>query len=112
MSHSMKEFVTVPFRPDELRCLACSAGLDWQQPDIQNPDRLLGVCPGCGGWHLLHIHADQARATFLLLCNGQDPGPVDLAPDRQPTAPTSKPRRDGPVLDQVSPVTFADPLPG
>ena len=27
--------------------------LDLHQPDLQQPDRILGICPCCGAWYLL-----------------------------------------------------------
>jgi hypothetical protein len=44
--------------PDELvpqaLCLRCEGPLDRHQPDVQQPDRVLGTCPTCGAWYLLH----------------------------------------------------------
>ncbi len=38
---------------DSIHCLACGEGLDVNQPDLADPDHLLGTCPACGSWHLL-----------------------------------------------------------
>ena len=34
-------------------CLRCGAALELHQPDGDAPQRLLGTCDACGGWHLI-----------------------------------------------------------
>jgi hypothetical protein len=37
----------------EAPCLRCGAALQLHQPDDDAPQRLLGTCDACGGWHLI-----------------------------------------------------------
>lgn len=34
-------------------CLGCDEELDLQQPDQDDPDRLLGICSRCHTWYLV-----------------------------------------------------------
>lgn len=34
-------------------CPGCGSALDLHQPDIELPERLLGVCESCKGWYVL-----------------------------------------------------------
>ena len=34
-------------------CLGCGSPLELHQPDGDAPQRLLGTCAVCGGWHLI-----------------------------------------------------------
>jgi hypothetical protein len=36
-----------------LPCLGCHDLLTIHQPDVESPDRLLGVCPECRAWFLV-----------------------------------------------------------
>jgi hypothetical protein len=50
-----------------LDCLRCQGTLDWSQPDLKAPDRLLGVCAACAAWHLVHLAGDDGEAILVLL---------------------------------------------
>ncbi len=39
--------------PAEVPCLSCGVALELHQPDGDAPQRLLGTCDACGGWHLI-----------------------------------------------------------
>jgi hypothetical protein len=49
------------------RCRPCNIELDILQPDTRNPDRLLGTCPGCGGWSLIECRPDEGLASIAPL---------------------------------------------
>jgi hypothetical protein len=34
-------------------CACCQTTLDRHQPDLKQPDRLLGTCRRCGAWYLI-----------------------------------------------------------
>jgi hypothetical protein len=44
-----------PADPSGVRCTGCHEALAVHQPDVERPDRLLGVCPECRGWFLLDV---------------------------------------------------------
>ena len=44
-------------------CLGCGSPLELHQPDGDAPQRLLGTCAACGGWHLI----DCDRSVVVLL---------------------------------------------
>jgi hypothetical protein len=46
------------------RCQSCADDLVLMQPDNQNPDRLLGSCPGCRRWSLIECLPDEG--SFLV----------------------------------------------
>jgi hypothetical protein len=52
-----------------LRCLGCGAALDLSQPDIERPERLVGICHGhckhSGSFHL--IEAENASDPLVVL---------------------------------------------
>jgi hypothetical protein len=39
-------------------CPHCNADLQLHQPDVSMPNRILGVCPGCHAWTLVHFGRD------------------------------------------------------
>ena len=39
----------------EVVCVRCQSTLERHQPDEEQPDRLLGTCPGCGAWYLIDL---------------------------------------------------------
>jgi hypothetical protein len=50
------EFVRLDTAPDGrpgIRCPSCHDLLAVHQPDIESPDRLLGVCVECRAWYLI-----------------------------------------------------------
>jgi hypothetical protein len=59
----------------ELDCLECGTELDVHQPDLEQPDRLLGTCEACGAWYLLTCLPAQGEVHLLAL-------PTDSALDR------------------------------
>jgi hypothetical protein len=62
-------FPTPVERPFRTHCPNCSLPLSLLQPDIDSPDRLLGVCKRCEHWFLIHLIADQTEG---LLCQLPD----------------------------------------
>ncbi len=42
-----------PSHSMDARCSACHEPLTVHQPDVESPDRLLGVCPECRVWFLI-----------------------------------------------------------
>jgi hypothetical protein len=54
-------------------CLGCGSALQLHQPDGDAPQRLLGTCDCCGGWHL--IDCDESVVVLLpeatALCDPQ-----------------------------------------
>jgi hypothetical protein len=59
--------------PADAPCLRCGAALQLHQPDGDAPQRLLGTCDCCGGWHL--IDCDESVVVLLpeatALCDPQ-----------------------------------------
>jgi hypothetical protein len=45
--------VTDPDSPLGVECPSCRDLLTVHQPDVEGPDRLLGVCPACHDWFLI-----------------------------------------------------------
>lgn len=41
----------------EVLCAHCQTPLEHHQPDVEQPDRLLGTCSGCGAWYLIDLQA-------------------------------------------------------
>ena len=76
------------------RCLGCGAPLVWHQPDSDDPNRMLGVCAHCGGWHLLDIRFEAREAVFMLLPDSRKlhpPGPIPTDAVEQVAAGSSAP---------------------
>ena len=48
-------------------CPRCGKSLELQQPIIDEPDRLLGVCKECERWVLIELGVDCPEATMVLL---------------------------------------------
>jgi excinuclease UvrABC ATPase subunit len=44
---------TDPDHQSDRRCPSCQEEFGFLQPDVESPDRLLGVCPECRGWFLV-----------------------------------------------------------
>jgi hypothetical protein len=58
--------------PDEYastRCPACEGDLNFHQPDMRQPHRLLGICDDCDAWFLINL----AKAQILHLPRGEGP---------------------------------------
>lgn len=60
-------FPTTTDRPVKARCLNCSVPLALSQPDLDSPERLLGVCAKCKQWFLIDLIADQAEGLLWRL---------------------------------------------
>jgi hypothetical protein len=54
-------------RPVRARCLHCDSPLSLSQPDLDSPDRLLGVCKQCKRWFLIHLIPDQTEGILCRL---------------------------------------------
>jgi len=58
------------FSPDSplmVACVDCKSGLDVHQPDMAQPERLLGTCEQCGAWYLLACRADRRDMVVMRL---------------------------------------------
>jgi hypothetical protein len=54
MTTPLASFECVRFEcSDEVLCANCQTPLDRHQPDIEQPDRLLGTCCECRCWYLI-----------------------------------------------------------
>jgi hypothetical protein len=53
-----------PVRPN---CLNCSLPLSLSQPDINAPERLLGVCEQCKRWFLIDVLRDMPEGFLFRL---------------------------------------------
>jgi hypothetical protein len=42
-----------------MACPACGEILDIQQPNPDDPDRLLAICCNCGAWHIVDPSENQ-----------------------------------------------------
>jgi hypothetical protein len=51
------------------QCLNCSFPLSLSQPNLNSPERLLGVCEQCEHWFLIDLIANQTEG---LLCRLPD----------------------------------------
>jgi hypothetical protein len=54
-------------RPVRPHCLNCSQPLSLSQPDLDSPERLLGVCGQCKRWFLIDLIADQTEGLLWRL---------------------------------------------
>ena len=54
----MLRFPTPPEALAGAGCLSCSGALSLSQPDLDSPERLLGVCGRCSGWFLIDLILD------------------------------------------------------
>jgi hypothetical protein len=70
-SLTMVRYSTTPENYDEGRCLACDGSLDLHQPDVQFPDRILGVCERCGNWYLINLLSGTDEALMVAIPDGQ-----------------------------------------
>jgi hypothetical protein len=48
-------------------CLNCSLPLSVLQPDLDSPERLLGVCEQCKGWFLIDLIPDRREGLLWRL---------------------------------------------
>lgn len=40
-----------------IHCLSCQGALEMHQPDLDQPESLLGTCAACGAWHVIAASA-------------------------------------------------------
>lgn len=52
-------------------CVECRRPLELHQPDPQSPDRLLGICTGCGRWYVMVLAAGQSQGVWVVLPDRQ-----------------------------------------
>jgi hypothetical protein len=52
-------------------CAKCQASLNFHQPDVQRPHRLLGVCGDCETWYLVDLAAHVIVALPRIESNGR-----------------------------------------
>src|SRR5690242_3353116 len=64
-------FSRLPEDLDDGGCLACGASLELHQPDIDSPDRMVGICTKCGCWYLLDTIAGTDEAVMVGLPDGE-----------------------------------------
>jgi hypothetical protein len=67
---TMRVVSTSPHAVDRGRCLACEGCLDLQQPDAEDPDRLLGICEVCRLWYVIDLVPGTDDAVMLQLPRG------------------------------------------
>ena len=48
-------------------CLNCSTLLSVSQPDLDAPDKLLGVCDRCKHWFFIHLRPDRTEGVMCEL---------------------------------------------
>lgn len=53
--------------PVRAHCLHCDSTLSLSQPDLDSPDRLLGVCGQCKRWFFIHLIPDQTEGILCRL---------------------------------------------
>jgi hypothetical protein len=53
--------------PISAECLNCSVPLSLSQPDLNSPERLLGVCENCKHWFLIDLIPDQTAGLLWRL---------------------------------------------
>jgi hypothetical protein len=68
---TMRRFSRLPEDLDDGGCLACEGALDLHQPDVGSPDRVVGVCIGCGRWYLLDSIPGSDEAVMVMLPDGE-----------------------------------------
>jgi hypothetical protein len=67
---TMRRFSTSPVAVDCGRCLACEGCLDLQQPDADDPDRLLGICEERRLWYVIDLVPGTDDAVMVQLPRG------------------------------------------
>jgi hypothetical protein len=60
-------FPTATENPNGPSCLNCSSRLSLSQPDMELPERLLGICEQCKRWFLIDMVSDQGEGTMVRL---------------------------------------------
>jgi hypothetical protein len=65
----MLRFPTADEHPITAQCLNCSLPLSLSQPDVNSPERLLGVCEHCKHWFLIDLIPDLTEGVLWRLPN-------------------------------------------
>ncbi len=60
-------FPAVFEHPVRAECLNCSSELTLHQPDMEMPERLLGVCESCKNWYLIDLVRDVSQGVMVWL---------------------------------------------
>ena len=47
-------------------CSRCRQEMELHQPDINQPDRLLGICPDCGDWVMIDYESASLASVLEL----------------------------------------------
>ena len=47
-------------------CSRCLQEMELHQPDVDQPDRLLGICPECGDWVMIDYESDSFASLLEL----------------------------------------------
>ncbi len=53
--------------PFAAECLNCASDLTLHQPDMNTPERLLGVCESCKHWYLIDLVPDLSQGVMVWL---------------------------------------------
>ena len=53
--------------PVAAECLNCASELILHQPDMNTPERLLGVCESCKHWYLIDLVPDVSQGVMVWL---------------------------------------------
>ncbi len=53
--------------PLAAECLNCATDLTLHQPDMNTPERLLGVCESCKHWYLIDLVPDVSQGVMVWL---------------------------------------------
>ncbi len=64
-------FPAVFERPVTAECLNCRSELTLHQPDMDMPERLLGVCEECKHWYLIDLLRDVSQGVMVWLPNSE-----------------------------------------
>ncbi len=82
---TIARYSTACGRVDRGRCLACEMALELHQPAVDLPDRVIGVCEGCGRWYLVELIPGLHEVVMVLL-----PEPGRLADGAAPPPPLKR----------------------
>ena len=53
--------------PTEASCLSCREPLEFHQPDLDQPDRLIATCGDCKRWYLVEQAEQWPQGLLVLL---------------------------------------------
>jgi len=48
-----------------VRCVHCKSPLDLLQPEVQFPERLLGICEECSSWYFIQLVLERSEVIML-----------------------------------------------